>query len=260
MNLEHKIILVTGASSGLGKGLVLAFARQPVALIIVARRMELLQQIKAEVEGNDGVSCLALQADLLDPQQAENVIAETLAHHPRIDLVVHSVGGGRPLPIEDASAEQILGSMQNNYFSLVNLFIPLLRQLRQQKSPSMVIQINSLASRIEIPRGGHYSAAKVAGKRFFDSARIELRDTPIKLLTFHPGFVQSAHTKEKMLLGISLDKAIALMLRAIEKEKTTYSFPFPLVFLFSLIGLLPLKLRGNVLARLSDRESGKYTD
>lgn len=259
MNLENKIILVTGASSGLGRGLVLAFAKRRVSLVIVARRMELLEEIKALVAGN-GIACLAIQADLLDQAQAEDVVAQSVARFGHIDLVVHSVGGGRPLPVASATAEQILGSMQNNYATLVNLFVPLLRQLRKQDSASVVIQINSLASRIEIPRGGHYSAAKVAGKRFFDSARIELRNTPIKLLTFHPGFVQTANKKEKMMMGITLEKAINLMLHAIEKEKTTYSFPWPLVWLFNVIALLPQTLRAKVLARLSDRESGKYTD
>lgn len=259
MQFEGKVILVTGASSGLGKGLVQALARYPVTLVIVARRHDLLEVLKRDVEAL-GNSCLALQADMLDPGQAAGVVAQSVAAYGRIDLAIHCVGGGRPLPLEAASAEQLLSAMSNNYGTLVNLFVPLLKQLRQQTSPSVVVHLNSLAYIVEIPRGAHYSAAKVAAQRFFDTARIELRDSPIRLVTLNPGFVQTENKKQKMMLGISLERAVTLMLRAIAKEKPSYSFPWPLVVLFKLISLLPRGLRGRILARLSDRESGKYTE
>lgn len=259
MEFAGKVVLITGASSGLGKGLAQALAHQVDALILVARRGELLQTLEEEVTAS-ACRCLSIQADLLQPEQAEAVVQKAIAQFGRIDLAIHSVGGGRPLSLIDASAQHIVGVMNNNYATLVNLFVPLLAHLRQQATPSVIAHINSLAAIVEIPRGAHYSAAKVAAQRFLDTARIELRTTPVKVLTLNPGFVQTENKKEKMLMGISLEQAVTLMLAAIAREKASYSFPWPLVSLFSLIRLLPRRVRGRLLAALSDRESGKYTE
>jgi short-subunit dehydrogenase len=150
--------------------------------------------------------------------------------------------------------------MQLNYATLINTFVPLVNQLRQQPGESVIAHINSLASWIEIPKGSHYSAAKNAARSFFDSARIELSATNIKLLSIYPGFIQTDNKKEKMMMGISLEKAVGHIIKAIKTEKRNYGFPLGLKLLFRFFASLPWIIRSRIMTRLAEKESKKYTE
>ena len=114
MNLENKVILVTGASSGIGKAVALALSHKHNRLVIMARRKELLAAVAGEIQKN-GSEVLAIDGDALDEQQAANVVHEAVSKFGRIDAALLNIGAGPSLNTATACPEDIKHNMRLNY-------------------------------------------------------------------------------------------------------------------------------------------------
>ena len=125
MKITQKTILITGASSGLGRALALQLATGRNNLIVTARRQPLLASLKQKVEALGG-RCLAMAADAIDTAQARSVIAAGIEQFGRIDIAVLNAGGGKAMSMADTPAEEVLRLMRVNYDTLVNSLCPLI--------------------------------------------------------------------------------------------------------------------------------------
>jgi len=198
MKIDNQVILITGASSGIGQATALELSKYGNKLVLVARRESLLAETTEQVRKN-GSECIFFAGDACDKNFVETVVAETVKNFGQIDIAQLGVGIGPPSNTLMADAATIMKCMDTNYRTFINFWVPVIRQMKAQKSECMISNVNSLASYFGIPMQGDYVAAKGAIRLFIETARMELQHFGIKhirLQTIHPGFVDTLACKD----------------------------------------------------------------
>ena len=230
MNYDHKRILITGASSGIGRALALALSPHQNTLVITARRAALLDSLAREIESR-GSRCHAIAGDATDLAHAEAVVDFMTAELGGVDLAILNVGAGPATNTLTESADSILSAMRTNYTSLVQFFVPLMRQMQRQTGVCMIAHVNSLATYFGIPMQGSYAAAKAAGRILLETARLELEHfghDHIRIQTIHPGFVATEACADDGIPApneISEEQAAQYILKGIAREARENCFP-----------------------------------
>lgn len=230
MDYSEKIVLVTGASSGIGRAVALALSPHNNKIIITARRKHLLEET-AELVRENGSECIPMAGDALDAAHADEVVNSIIERYGRIDIAVLNIGGGPASNTLTATSETIVNCMRANYESMINFFCPLIRQMKMQSSKSMIAHTNSLATYFGIPMQGDYAAAKAAARIFLETARMELKHFGYKhivIQTIHPGFVDTAAVRNDGIPTpneISGEQAAEYVLKGIKKEMRENLFP-----------------------------------
>ncbi|KAL3470901.1 hypothetical protein BJX99DRAFT_238470 [Aspergillus californicus] len=197
--LEGKTIVVTGASSGIGRSTAKEFARtapKDLKLILTARRIdslkELAQEIKEEV--GDGVKTLPVKLDISDPEEVKNFVPSLPAEFQDIDVLVNNAGlvkGVAQAP--NINAEDINVMFATNVTGLINMtqaVLPIF-QKRSDGGRGDIINIGSIAGREPYPGGSIYCSTKAAVKSFTEAMRKELIATRIRIIEVDPGQVET---------------------------------------------------------------------
>ena len=250
MNFKNKIILIVGASSGMGRVVALKLAAAGAKLVVTARRKDKLENLAADIKAKGG-DCLAVAADALDERAAEAVVKSTVEHFGKIDVVLLNAGGAPAIDMRQMNAADVRHYMQTNYDVVVNYLFPVLDQMRIQKS-GLVAHTNSLAGFIGVPLQGPYSAAKGAVRLLMDTCRLEFAEYGIKFTSIYPGFVATEITKNDGMpapMEISEEKAADYILYALRKEKSDYLFPPVMKWLIRLALVLPKPILNLILKR-----------
>ncbi len=249
MELRDKTILITGASSGIGRAVALELGRHGNRLVVTARREDLLQTLKQEIEASGG-SCISVPADAFDEQAAAGVVTRAVSEFGGIDAALLNVGAGPSIDLACCSADEIKHYMRLNYDTLVNSLVPLIQQMKQQ-GDGLIAHTNSLAGFLGLPMQGPYSAAKSAGRILMDACRIELGSAGIRFVSVHPGYVTTERITKSGVptpFSISVDDSARRIIAAMEKEKADVLFPFPLSWLIRLAHALPKSISNRILA------------
>jgi NADP-dependent 3-hydroxy acid dehydrogenase YdfG len=235
MENSGKVILITGASSGIGRAVALALSHFNNSIIITARRKELLESASEEIRKN-GSECIPYAGDALDPDHTEHVVSEMIKKFGRIDIALLNIGSGPPSNTLTASGENILQCMCANYDTMINFYCPLIRQMKQQKTRCMIANMNSQATYFGIPMQGDYTAAKSAARIFLETARMELQHfgyNHIVIQTIHPGFVDTDASRGDGIPApnqISEEKAAEYVLKGFKSEIRENLFPAGMKF------------------------------
>lgn len=230
MDYRNKVILITGASSGIGQAVALALSHFNNTIIITARRKDLLDQTAERIEAN-GSRALAISGDALDPEHGEQVVQGIVQRFGRIDIAILNIGAGPALNTLTASKETILHGMRINYDTMIHFFCPLITQMKQQKNVCLIAHMNSLATYFGIPMQGDYTAAKGAARLFLETVRMELTHfniNHIRIQTIHPGFVDTLACSNDGIPApnqVSEDAAARYVLQGIKKELRENQFP-----------------------------------
>jgi short-subunit dehydrogenase len=172
-----KVIVITGASSGIGAELALKAAANGYSVAICARRKEKLESVQQSIE-NIGGKCFMMQADISIKEQAEQFIHNVISHYGRIDILVNNAGRGNLASVEDTTQEQLLSIFGVNVFSLWYITAPALIQMKLQ-GYGHIINIASVAGTMGFPFNSAYVAAKHAVMGFTASLRAELAGSDI---------------------------------------------------------------------------------
>lgn len=197
--LEGKTILVTGASSGIGRSCAQEFARtspKNLKLILTARRMDNLKKLAADInkEVGDGVKVLPVQLDISKPDQVRSFVDKLPAEFKDIDVLVNNAGlvkGVAKAP--DIDEEDINIMFATNVTGLINMTQVVLQGMKKRGESGMgdIINIGSIAGREGYPGGSIYCATKAAVRTFTDSLRRELIATRIRVMEVDPGQVET---------------------------------------------------------------------
>jgi len=190
---KDKVVIITGASSGIGRELAYQFAEQGARLSLAARDKERLTAVAGECEARGG-KAITIVTDVSDQAQCAKLIQETVENYDRIDVLVNNAGITMWANFEDVSDisfyEQImrvnyLGSIYCTYYAL-----PFLKKTKGQ-----IIGISSLAGKNGIPKRSGYAASKHAMVGFFDTLRIEVAEYGISVTMIYPDFVATETRK-----------------------------------------------------------------
>ncbi len=252
MQWTDKTVLITGASSGLGRALAVALAQRGANLVVTARRQDRLETLRDEIEAL-GRSCVVAPADATDGAAVQGVLAAAFERFERIDVAVLNAGGGDGSTMGEVDAAGVLWQMRTNYDTLVHFLCPLIDHMRE---PGGTIAYTcSPAAVFGIPKSGPYGASKAAGKQLFECARVDLADSPMRLITLSPGFTHTDGLDATQVpfpaLIIHTDRAVDEMIWAMETGRERHMFPKRIAWLITLGTWLPASFRTWLLGKLA---------
>jgi short-subunit dehydrogenase len=226
-----RVVVVTGASSGIGKALCLALAPQRPRLVLAARDEKALSAVAA-CAAEKGAETLVVRADVTSPDDCRALVARTVERWGTIDVLVNNAGIGMIARFDELDDLSVYESLiRVNYLGCVYLTHAALPPLK--KSRGQIVVVASVAGLTGVPSRTGYSASKHAVIGFFDSLRIELADTGVSVTVVAPDFVVSdIHNRAIGPDGRPLGKSplqeskimtaeacAALMVRAMEKRQ-----------------------------------------
>ncbi len=243
MNLQDTVILLTGASSGIGYSLAKLLPKENCSLALIARRKNLLDELTNELKSSKN-KIYTYKCDVSVFEEVKVVYNQIKKDFGKVDIAILNAGASSRTEINNFSSElakEILGA---NIFGITNWVDVLLPDFIKSKEGT-IVGVSSMADLMGFPKSGLYNASKAAATIFLESLRIELKPHKIKVITVRPGFVRTPMTDKNefhMPLLMSSDKAAEIILKGIKKEKRIIQFPFLMIVLTSLIRLLPKSL------------------
>ncbi|CAO3622789.1 unnamed protein product [Cunninghamella echinulata] len=190
--LQGKIVFITGASAGIGKACATEFARAGSNLILTARRVERLEQIKKELlEQYKNIQVYTAPLDVNDKNQIKDVVANLPATFKDVDVLVNNAGMVRGVdPLETVKEEDLDLMFSTNVKGLVLLTQAILPRMKERET-GHIINLGSIASTEAYAGGSIYCATKHAVNAITNALRIELVDTPIRVSQIRPGMVNT---------------------------------------------------------------------
>lgn len=185
----QQVIIITGASSGIGKALAYLLAPQSPQLVLVARDGHRLEEVANHCE-TLGASTLVVPTDVSNPQACLEMIQATMSTFSKIDVLVNNAGMSMWSTVEEVQdASQFQHLMDVNFMGSVyctKFALPFLKQTQGR-----IVAISSVTSFTGVPSHAIYSASKHAMNGFFESLRIELAGTGVSVTIVAPDFVQT---------------------------------------------------------------------
>jgi NAD(P)-dependent dehydrogenase (short-subunit alcohol dehydrogenase family) len=199
--IDKKVVLITGASSGIGKATAKLLVKQGCIVYGAARRVEKMTSLESM-----GVKLVAM--DVTDEDSMVNGINHILKVEKRIDVLVNNAGYGSYGALEDVPISEAKYQFEVNIFGLSRLVQLVLPQMRAQKA-GRIINISSIGGKIGEPHGAWYHATKYALEGLSDSLRMELREFNIDVVLVQPGAIKTEWTgiARKKLIEVSGDTA-----------------------------------------------------
>ena len=188
-DLKHKVIWITGASSGIGEALVHECARQGAKVVLSARRTEELNRVASQAKLAEG-AYLVLPFDLADTSQAGNYAEQIINTFGTIDLLINNGGQSQRAEAIQTTAETERKLFEINYFSAVNLSKAVLPVMLKQGKGKIVV-ISSIAGKFGFYLRSTYSAAKHALYGYFESLRLEIETKGLSVLIVSPGKIKT---------------------------------------------------------------------
>ena len=192
-----KVIVITGASSGIGKSAAFEFLQKGFKVYACARRVEYMTDI-AEF----GASIH--RVDITNPGQVEEFIQTVISEEGQIDVLVNNAGFGLYGAVEDITIDQARYQFEVNLFGLAHITKCVLPHMREQ-SRGRVINISSVGGKVYTPLGAWYHSTKHALEGWSDCLRIELKQFGIKVVLIEPGIIQTGfgNVMEESIKGAS---------------------------------------------------------
>ena len=251
----NKVVMITGASSGLGRGMALEIASRGGHLGLLARREDLLNEIVDETKRNN-IRAIAATADVRDAKAVRAAADRFRQELGPIEVLIANAGIGtadHALSLTPEHAANVIGI---NVLGAVNSVAAVLPEMVERKRGRLVA-ISSLAAYRGLAKSAAYCASKAAVTAYFESLRIDLRHTGVGVTIIHPGFIKTdltAGRHAKMPYLMELDEGVKKIVSAIEKEKKIYTFPWQLATIVRTPSLLPASMYDWIAERNSFRE------
>jgi short-subunit dehydrogenase len=188
MDLRDKVVLITGASSGIGEALARELARRGASLVLTARRTDRLEALATELE-RDGARSITVACDVTKDGDLENATARAVEAFGRVDVVVANAGFGVGGPLESLTIDDYRRQFETNVFGVLRTIYASLEPLK--KSRGTLVLMGSVGSYIAGPGASSYAMSKFAIRALADSLRGELAPHGVGVVLVNPGFVAS---------------------------------------------------------------------
>lgn len=238
--MNYRTALVTGASSGLGRGLALWLAKNGVRVFASGRRVEHLKALSDEARAS-GVTVEPVAMDVARTDETLARIRQLDAECSGLDLVVANAGVGGETHGKRMEWERVKQMIDVNVTGAAATLCAVLPQM-VERNRGHIVGIASLAALRGLPGHSAYSASKAYLATFMESLRVDLRDTDVRVTCIYPGFVKSemtAKNKHPMPFLLETDDAVGRMGRAILRGDAEFAFPWQLSSAMKLVKALP---------------------
>jgi short-subunit dehydrogenase len=183
MQIRDKVVLVTGASQGIGAATAVAFTKRGARLAVTARSGERLRSL-------DTPGAFVVPGDLLEPSERRRIVEATLAHYGRIDILINNAGIGLYAPAYEAPMDQVRGMFELNFFAALEM-CQLAGAAMRERHSGVIVNVSSIAGKVTLPWSTLYSASKYAVCSLTDGLRTELRPFGIHVMAVCPGYVRT---------------------------------------------------------------------
>jgi short-subunit dehydrogenase len=224
MELVGKVVVVTGASMGIGEAIAKVFVEEGASVVLLSRDAARAEAARARIGHLDRTA--ALSCDVRHSEDIDRVLALTLHHFKRIDIWINNAGHGLLDSVAQTDMQACHELFETNFFgamSAMQAVIPVMRQQgggedRGTIMRGTIINISSVAGHIPLPFHASYSATKFALNAIGKAAGVELKKEGIHVLTVCPGYVQTAFS-ENAIRGNELKKVRPRSVRGITAER-----------------------------------------
>lgn len=226
--MQNKVVVITGASSGIGKALAEKFASEGWDLVLAARRIELLEELESKF---DDINVLSVKTDVSVEADCRNLIDKTIERFGKIDVLINNAGISMRALFQDVELDVLRRLMDVNYWGTVYCTKFALPYLIEQNGS--LVGISSTGGYIGLPGRTGYSGSKFAVRGFLDTVRIENLKTGLHVLMASPGFTASEIRKTALMHNgreqgetprneakmMSAEKCASIIYRAIKRRQ-----------------------------------------
>ena len=189
MDFKNKVVLITGASSGIGKETAIEFAKKGAQIILVARRKNKLEELEKEIT-KFNVSTMICQCDISDKSQVSKISATVLDKFGSIDILVNNAGFAIYGSVYDLTIEEIESQMKTNYFGMIYCIKYFLPSMIKKRS-GHIVNVASVAASFGLPGIASYCASKFAMLGFSEGLKHELKGTGVDITVVSPIMVRT---------------------------------------------------------------------
>ncbi len=233
--MQNKVVVITGASSGIGKALAEKFASEGWDLVLAARRVELLKEMEAKFSK---VNVLSVKTDVSVEADCRNLIEKSIERFGKIDVLINNAGISMRALFQDVELDVLRRLMDVNYWGTVYCTKFALPYLIEQNGS--LVGITSTGGYIGLPGRTGYSGSKFAVRGFLDTVRIENLKTGLHVLMASPGFTASDIRKTALIHNgseqgetprneakmMSAEKCASIIFRAIKRRRRKMMISF----------------------------------
>lgn len=215
MELSGKVVVITGASMGIGEAIAKLFAAHGASLVLLSRDATRVEAARERVGATERT--LALACDVRHREEIDRVMGLTMHHFQRIDVWINNAGHGILDGVATADVAAVRATFDTNFFGAVEAMQAVLPIMKQQGAGT-IINISSVAGHIPVPFHALYSATKFAMNAVGKGARIELAGSGVNVLTVCPGYVRTDFSANA-LRGKDLKQLRPARVRGITAER-----------------------------------------
>ncbi len=232
MRIDGKVVLITGASEGIGAACAVEFARAGARLSLTARSEEGLLRTARQT----GQDALVTLGDLTAESVRRAVTERTIERFGAVDILINNAGIGIYGPTWSTPMEDVRALMELNYFALLGMVQQVVPHMRARRS-GMVVNVGSIAGKLSLPWMTLYSASKYAVGALTEGLRMELRPDGVHAMLVCPGYVKTAFqeharggsvpekVRRSRRFAITAEECAAAIRRGVERDARTVLTP-----------------------------------
>lgn len=189
MRMKDKVVLLTGASAGIGKATAKLFAAEGAKMALAARTVSKLEELAAGMK-----DAFVIPTDMTKPEEVRRMVEETHRHFGRLDVLINNAGQGMHVPIEFADIEDFADIMSLNVYGPLRAMQAVIPIMREQGGGT-IVNVSSMVTKAVYPSIGPYAATKCALNMISMTARKELESEGIVVSLLHPGLTDTDFRK-----------------------------------------------------------------
>src|ERR1700674_123266 len=248
MQLSGKVVVVTGASMGIGEAIAKSFADDGASVVLLSRDAERAEAARGRIGHTERT--LGLACDVRNREEIDRVLGLTLHHFQRIDIWINNAGHGILDSVANVDMAACRETFETNFFGAVEAMQAVIPVMKQQGAGT-IINVSSVAGHISVAYHAVYRATKFAMNAIGKAARIELKSSGINVMTVCPGYVRTAfganavkgkeqkQVRPAGVRGITVERVAKAVLQGYLKEKREVVVPWTMHPMIKLYQLFP---------------------